>query len=152
MIICKVASLCASEFSSPNIRAAIAYLHTHDLLALPLGKSVIDGEKLYLNRQSYVGKPLEQCGIESHRRYLDLQIILKGKEKIGLAQVGDPSLAASPYDPIKDKISYTGQLKGDVILREGECILLFPEDIHQPGGQVDDEPIEKLVVKIEIDR
>jgi YhcH/YjgK/YiaL family protein len=152
MIIKKIAAFAPADFSSANIRTAIAFLKSHDLLALPLGKGAIDGDKVYYNRQSYVGKPLEACGIESHRRYLDLQIVLKGSEKMAFASLAKaPALVAAPYDPVKDKISYTGQLKEMVVVHAGEGVLLYPDDIHQPCIKVSDEPIEKLVVKIAID-
>ena len=49
----------------------------NDLLALPKGKTIVDGDNVFINRDTYVAKPLEECFYENHENYMDLQIVLK---------------------------------------------------------------------------
>lgn len=35
-----------------------------------------------------------------------------------------------------------------VHLRAGECLITFPEDLHQPKVRINDEPVKKLSLKL----
>lgn len=37
-----------------------------------------------------------------------------------------------------------------VHLRAGECLITFPEDLHQPKVRINDEPVKKVVFKVAI--
>jgi YhcH/YjgK/YiaL family protein len=151
MIIGNIKDFKPEYFTSANIKKAIEYANTHDLLSLPEGKTVIDGDNLYVNRSSYVGKRFEDAKIEGHEHYLDLQLVLKGEEGMGYVDKRKEGLVATPYDEVKDRTNYTGKLDGIINLRSGFFALVFPNDLHQPCLKVNDEKIEKAVFKIKID-
>ena len=153
MVIESIEDIRLDEFSySKNIQTALRYIKEHDLLGLPAGKIVIDGDNVYANRSSYIGKEKEACKIEGHDKYLDLQLVIKGVESFGYVDKRRETLTVSePYNEVKDKTNYVGPLDGVVTLHSGFFALVFPNDLHAPCIKYNDEIIEKIVFKIKID-
>jgi biofilm protein TabA len=152
MLIGNINDFTSNDFKSPYVKEALDYIHSHDLLALPVGKYEIDGTNVYLNRQSYLGKAPENVKIEGHDHYLDLQLVLKGKEGFGYVHKNRRGVAVSvPYDPLKDKTNYSGPLDGVITLQDGDFALVYPNDLHAPCLKIDEKTIEKAVFKIKID-
>lgn len=152
MIIGMLSDFHPSDFASKNIMTALAYAKNKNLLALPLGKTQIDGDAVYVLRQTYVGKSVDEAAIEGHEKYLDLQLILSGREKFGYVDKRRDGIEiASVYDPSKDKALYKGTVDGYLVLHPGQFALVYPSDLHQPGIDVNGGRIEKAVFKIRID-
>jgi YhcH/YjgK/YiaL family protein len=131
---------------SNGIRRAFEYLQKTDLQSLPVGRIELDGINLYVMSQEYNTKLPEQGKWEAHRRYIDLQYITSGAERIGYAPIG--RLTLGDYNPDKDFQALAGT--GDFItLSAGDFMLLFPEDAHMPGMAITNPvPVKKVVVKI----
>jgi YhcH/YjgK/YiaL family protein len=129
-----------------GIQQAFEYIRKTDFSTMPAGRTDIDGADLYAIFQDYITKPGEQGLWEAHRRYIDLQYVVQGAERIGYANI--VSLSQGAYDPSKDFLPLQGE--GDFLtLQQGHFALLFPEDGHMPGLAVDvPMPVKKLVVKI----
>lgn len=88
---------------------------------------------------------------ESHRRYVDLQIMLEGSEMIHLAPITDKLEIAKPYDADRDIELETGEVKDSILLRAGECCFIEPQMAHMPGMVVNGiEEVKKIVVKLPI--
>lgn len=137
---------------SKNIDKAIDFVTSNDLLALEQGKHEVDGKNVYFNRSTYQAKPIEECLAENHNNYLDLQIVIKGKEGFGYAHIDNPTLkVAKEYNPEKDVTKYNVEDELIFSMTDGEYALVFPEDVHKPVIKLDDSTVEKLVVKIKID-
>jgi len=135
---------------SSGIRHAFEYLQQTNLASLPPGKYEVGGGNLYVMSQEYTTKLPEQGKWEAHRRYIDLQYIVSGTERIGYAHLS--RLSQGDYNSEKDFQALTGV--GDYItLSAGDFMLLFPEDAHMPGMAVGDPvPVKKVVVKIAVSR
>ena len=69
------------------------------------GRHEVDGEKLFYIVADYTTKPLEQCKLEAHEEYVDIQVIVKGSEQIGYSNTADLKVK-TPYDADKDLIFY----------------------------------------------
>lgn len=152
MVIGNIKDFNSSMFNSKNIKTAIDFALTHDLMGLSEGKTVIDGTDVYVNRSSYIGKKFEDAKIEGHDHYLDLQLVLKGTEGMGYVDKRKSGLKVTvPYDAIKDRTNYEGELDGIINLTDNFFALVFPNDLHKPCIKVNDEKIEKAVFKIKID-
>jgi biofilm protein TabA len=148
----KISDFHEADFLSPNLKQALRYLKEHDLKALPLGKTTIEGTKLYLNHQIYQGKEEKDARMEAHERYWDLQILLQGQEYLDYASPENQALRLlTPYDPENDIAFYSGKADRRLLFGAGEMILLAPGEYHAPGIKVDDQAIEKIVIKIEKD-
>ena len=65
--------------------AAFRFLAEHDLEALSIGNHVILEGKCWATVSEYIPKEVEKGNIESHLRFVDLQYVLWGNEKMGLA-------------------------------------------------------------------
>ena len=118
------------------------------MASLPPGRYELDGINLYVMSQEYTTKLPEQGKWEAHRRYIDLQYIVSGTERIGYAHLS--RLTQGDYNSEKDFHALSGV--GDYItLSAGDFMLLFPEDAHMPGMAVGDPvPVKKVVVKIAV--
>ena len=73
----------------PNLDKAIDWLNSHTLDALENGKTIIDGENVFVNVMDADLRDADGAAFEYHRRYADLQIDLTGQvaaEAIGTVQ------------------------------------------------------------------
>ncbi len=94
-------------------------------------------------------KPWEGAELEVHHNYLDIQYVVKGQEIVGWAPTETLTLIGE-FNTAKDKGMYTG-LNDTMLIREGYCYVVFPEDAHAPGkhiGQAND--LTKIVVKLKL--
>lgn len=128
---------------------AFDYINGIDTSSIPVGRYEIDGENMYALIQQYNTKLKEQGFWEAHRRYIDLQYIVQGAEKIGYANIHH--LQQGEYDPGKDFLPLYGD--GDLFtLQSGSFVILLPEDAHMPGMAIGSPaPVKKVVVKIAVD-
>ena len=72
---------------------------------------------------------------EAHRKYLDIQYIVKGKEVMGWADLA----ACTPADDFNEEKDI-GFYNGDysyITVNEGTCYVVFPEDVHMPSRHLD---------------
>jgi biofilm protein TabA len=129
---------------------AFDYLTTTALTDLPSGKQTIQGDELFALVNDYSTQPQEKCRFEAHRRYIDIQLMVRGSERIGMANLATMS-DDEAYVAERDVAFFRGS--GDLItLQEGTFAIFFPHDAHQPGIAVA-EPVQcrKVVVKVLID-
>jgi YhcH/YjgK/YiaL family protein len=133
----------------PKFKHAFEYVDQIDINAIPVGRHEIDGEAMYALVQEYNSKLKEEGKWEAHRRYIDLQYMVKGAEGIGYANIHH--LQQGEYDTAKDFLPLQGE--GDLItVRSGSFVLLFPEDAHMPGMAVGNPaPVKKIVLKISVE-
>jgi YhcH/YjgK/YiaL family protein len=133
----------------PRLAAAVDYLASFDP-ATPDGKYPIDADRVHVLVQSYVTKPAAEKKWESHRRYLDVQYIVSGRERITVAPIGALS-GATEYNEAKDVITYGGA-EGEastLYVERGHFAIFLPDDGHRPGVAVNGgEDVRKVVVKV----
>jgi biofilm protein TabA len=133
---------------NPRIKNAFEYIRQNDLLSIGVGRYEIDGQNLYAMVQQYNTKPIKDGSWEAHRRYIDLQYLVQGMERIGYCNIH--RLFQGAYDASRDYLPLQGE--GDyATLREGDFAIFFPEDAHMPGIALDvPVPIKKLVIKVAV--
>lgn len=118
----------------------------------PVGKYEIDGDELYASVQSYDSKLAENAKFEGHKRYIDIQYIIKGTEQMQVADISKMQ-TNTEYNETKDCVFYENSNEASVlIVGEGEYAIFFPHDIHRPGMSINETPmpVEKIVVKVKI--
>jgi YhcH/YjgK/YiaL family protein len=132
-----------------RIAKGLQFLADTDLAGLPTGRHEIDGDRLFALTSDYAPKPLSAGKWETHRRYLDLQYVVSGVERFGIAPAG--RLEAGEYILEKDITWLTGS--GDFLtLAAGQFVILWPGDAHMPGLDAGvPGSVRKVVVKIAID-
>ncbi len=139
------------EALGQHFQAAFRYLSTASLHDLPAGKQIIDGDRLFALVNDYTTQPLQVCRFESHRRYADIQLMIRGQERIGVALLPTPDLIVTEdYSSVPDVVFYSGS--GDLLtLTPGRFTIFFPHDAHQPGIEMAaPELCRKVVVKVEL--
>ncbi len=126
---------------------AFAFIKDKDLKELPAGKYTIDGDSVYAMITDGPEKEFENTAWESHRKYIDIQHVITGKEKIGVESLPKATLS-KPYDETKDFANYTAEGKFYVATPD-EFFLFFPADVHRPNIKVEGfDTAKKLVIKI----
>ena len=134
---------------APRIAAAFDYVSSTDFTAIPDGRYAVDGDRIFALVQRYMSKPLAEGRWEAHRRYIDLQVILRGTEQIGYVSIDQ--LQAEPYDTDRDLIWLSGSAGQWITLPAGHFTLLWPGDAHMPGLQAESSSdVLKVVVKIAV--
>ncbi|MBN2835183.1 MAG: YhcH/YjgK/YiaL family protein [Candidatus Delongbacteria bacterium] len=126
---------------------AFEFLENTDLDELRVGKHIIDGENIFVSVSEYLTK--NEGFLEGHQEYIDIQLITKGSEKIGYAQLSDQKVKSS-YDKANDIAFFYGECEY-LTLIPGDITVFFPEDLHMPGIKNGDvEEVKKIVVKVKI--
>jgi YhcH/YjgK/YiaL family protein len=131
----------------PRFAAGFDYLAKTNLEALADGRHEIRDDELYVNVHTYRTKPPAECRWEAHRHRADIQYIVRGREKIGVAPLGAMKLV-SPYNPVNDVEFYEGD--GQFIeVRQGDFAIFLPHDAHMPTVAIDGAAeVKKVVVKV----
>jgi YhcH/YjgK/YiaL family protein len=137
---------------TPNLRTAIDWLAGKDLKALELAKFEISGTDVFAIPQSYQTKAESAAKWESHRRYIDIQIMVDGSERMDVADLSTMS-DATVYDEKKDAILFSGTTGTSLplVVNEGQFAIFFPHDAHRPTVAVDaPTTIRKVVLKVAV--
>jgi biofilm protein TabA len=126
---------------------AFLFLKEHNLDTLSKGKYPIDGDNVYASVTEDPSKDFDKTNWESHRKYIDLQCIISGEEKMGISPVVN-STVTKEYDDKKDVANYTADGKFYVGTAH-TFFIFFPQDAHRPnitpGGN---KVVKKIVIKV----
>jgi YhcH/YjgK/YiaL family protein len=148
MILDRLENADAHKTLSPEVALAFDYLRRTDLSQLANGRHDIDGDRVYAIVQRYVPKPPKEGKWEAHQKYLDIQYMASGSERMGHAPLRAGLPVERPYDPQGDAALYhvDGKL---FVVPEGSFAIFAPEDIHSPGLalEVSGGEVCKVVVK-----
>ncbi len=133
-----------------RVRKAFEYLQSTDFKSVEPGKYSIDGDEIYAIVSQYDTKPVTSGKWEAHKKYLDIQFIVDGKEKIGYS-FSNKMIVTHNYDDDKDIMFLKGE--GQFItIDAGYFAVFFPSDIHMPGIAINiSTPVKKVVVKVKVD-
>lgn len=121
--------------------------------ALELGQTerVELGGGLFALEQAYRSKPRSEGVYESHRVYLDIQVIVAGEELMELTEVARLKVQED-FTPERDLIFYQDFRGGSVLrMHAGELAIFRPADAHMPSLAVDAPAVvRKTVVKVPV--
>lgn len=134
---------------SPRFARAFAFLHQLPADAA-IGRHEIDGEEIYAFVQSHATKPVAEKKFEVHRKYIDIQYMVRGREIMAwapLASLGAPTMA---FDASMDAALYPFPAHAvHVPVVPGQFAVFFPEDGHAPScAWGDPAEVLKVVVKV----
>lgn len=124
------------------------------LLALEPGKSArveLEGGAFAIE-QAYYTKARPEGFFESHRRHIDVQVVVSGREVIEVIDAARAPVHA-PYDPERDFTHHASVAGASVVrLESGDVAVFFPTDVHMPGLREDGAPVavRKTVVKVPV--
>lgn len=135
----------------PGIARAFDYLKQTNFAEVANGRYELDGSRLFVMVQSYQTRPLQDAIWESHRKYIDVQCIVRGVERFGYVPLSQAPAVTTPYVEEKDVMFYAPG-KETIVLAQGQFVVFFPHDIHGPCLRDGDQPSDviKAVVKVAV--
>jgi len=126
-----------------------AYLKTTDLDALPVGKYAIEGTTATVAVTDNPTKEYDKTSWESHRKFIDLQYVVTGAEKMEAAPIITLKVT-DEYIDAKDVAHYQGT-GTQYVANQGTFFLFFPADGHRVNIKADgSEHDKKIVIKIPV--
>lgn len=137
---------------SNKIKLALEYLEKNDLKVFDNGRYDILGDDVYVNVQDYTSKPETQGKWEAHKKYIDIQFMIKGTERIGVGEI-DNYQTTEAYNESKDLefLAVANDNYQFINMNENDFIILYPQDVHMPQIAMNTPSyVKKAVVKISI--
>ncbi|MBI5664509.1 MAG: YhcH/YjgK/YiaL family protein [Nitrospirae bacterium] len=127
----------------------LRFLESAPVSERPDGRYEINDQGAYVVIETYETKDVSDCFIECHRKYIDVQVVIEGIERVGVCHRS--ACDAFPYDEEKD----FQKLKGHtdlLALGAGSFMIFYPDDAHMPkvryGGATG--KVKKAVFKVPV--
>ena len=131
-----------------RFRKALDYMAETDLAAVPDGRYELEGDDLFVSLSTYETKPANDTP-ETHRKYIDIQFLISGREWMDVAPLANMTEVAE------------ARPEGDIWLHKGtgvrlplgggRFLALFPGDGHAPSiGPNGPAPARKCVAKVRV--
>lgn len=133
----------------PGFAAAFDWFAHTKLASLDVGRHEIDGQRLFALVGRDPGKGRLAARLESHRRYIDIQVTLAGQEEIGHRPLSDCRSPDVPFLPDNDVAFYAERPDSWLALPPGRFAIFFPDDAHAPLAGSGE--LHKVVVKVAVD-
>lgn len=155
MLVAHLDNALSHDYLSDRFRKAYAFLQRDDLAQLPLGRVDIDGDEVFANVQEYRTEPADQRLYEAHRRYYDVQFMVRGREAMWYAPI-ETLQAEGEFDEEGDGGLYAPKPdapESEVVLEPGDMAVVAPEDAHKPrciptADGAASVQVRKVVVKV----
>jgi YhcH/YjgK/YiaL family protein len=134
-----------------GLERAFEYLAGTDLTTLPLGRTDVLGDDIYVTVSEAETKPPEQVKFEAHRRYIDIQFVVRGQEAMGVAPAAVLT-TVEPYDPARDIEFFAVPATSETVaVRAGEFVVFTPDTGHRPSLHLEGPHVSrKVVVKVSV--
>lgn len=133
----------------PRLRRAFELLVSPAAAGWPDGRLELESADIIAMPQRYMSRAEGRW--EAHRRYIDIQYILEGCERMGYAPV-ETLTVAGDFDVAADVGFFTG--RGDQLrVSAGMFAIFYPHDAHMPCLVADERPeqVRKIVMKVRAD-
>lgn len=129
----------------PRLDRALELLNDEFLHSVGTVSTRIDEDRLYATLNEYETVPTEESFFEAHRRYIDIHVLLKGVERVDIA---NPERLCE-FEHKDDFYAYHGDAEQTVFLRPGNFLVAFPGDAHRIKLQANGPcSVSKVVFKI----
>lgn len=134
------------ESIHPAFKKAFDFLKTTDLITLPLGRIELDGSNLFVNVVEITGKSAVEARMETHIKYIDIQVPITAVETMGWIPVVNLEQITEPYNADKDVAFFGDTANNFLQVKPSEFAIFFPSDGHQPG--IAEGVVKKIIVKV----
>lgn len=133
----------------PGVLRGLELLRDTDFSRMEDGRYEADGDALFFMLQSYDSKPANLTP-EAHRKYIDIQYLISGAEKVGVAPL-EEMLEVAEARPEGDIWLYRCGPLSEVLLTGDKFVVFWPGDAHAPGiAAGKPAPCRKCVVKVRL--
>lgn len=153
MILCDINEAGRYRAVSPVMAAAIDWLMAHRDDPFSPGMKIIGqsvgGNDIFVKYEEPALLPREKVQLEAHRQYIDIQLPLKGAEKMGWCALEDLKLPRGPYNADRDVIFFGDAATTLVTVKPGQMAVFFPEDAHAPNIGLGTH--RKIIIKVPVE-
>ena len=131
-----------------RVYTALKFLSETDFTKIELGRYDLQGDDIFYMVQRYDTDP-DKTISEAHKKYIDIQFMVKGEEIIGVAPFSCDK-TETEAKPENDVWFYNCKTE-PLTLIENSFMVLYPNDLHCPGVAVNN-PLSclKVVVKVKV--
>ncbi len=130
-----------------RIAKALKYINSTDFSSIEPGKYEIEDDNIFAIVNEYETKNINDCLLEAHRKFIDIQYIHSGVELIGVASLAN-QIPTREYDESKDCVFFSEETSL-VRMTSGMFAVFFPDDLHMPGVKADSvSKVKKVVIKV----
>ncbi|MFA3799885.1 YhcH/YjgK/YiaL family protein [Leptotrichia hongkongensis] len=160
MIITNVNNEIQNKSLAKDIRFCIEFAKKNEnkILSLVNGSYDVGYNNIKMNLGKYFTKSENEKFWESHKKYLDVQIMINGTEKVAINDIRD--MEVKSFDEEKDLTILEGDKAFDIVMKTGDVLVFFPNDVHKPELNVSENDdsgnirkiVTKVVFKIEINK
>lgn len=107
---------------------------------------------LTVHVSEYETTPVFKYGWETHKKFIDIQFCLSGREYIKWMPLSDALVPTIEYDEAKDRTFYNcDDEKAAITVEKDIFALFFPEDAHAPQIMIGQpNKVKKAVVKVPV--
>lgn len=115
-------------------------------------KHEVLGQDLYWFSVSEKGCESEQEKPEFHEQFVDIEVVLRGRETLGYSETNYYESLADDHILDQD-IAFVEGVKDEkyISLGEGEFAIFYPGDLHRACYSPEDEVLTKAVIRINKD-
>jgi YhcH/YjgK/YiaL family protein len=133
----------------PHFKSVHAFMKENNPASMAQGKYEVNNQGVFVLISEYNTKEISEGFIECHRKYIDIQILLEGRERIGICNILE--CKEYPYDPDKDLQKLAGEVSF-IKMAPKHFAIFFPRDGHMPQIKYGDltEKVKKVVFKVPI--
>lgn len=133
-----------------RIHFAIQHIRSLDMSSLRVGTYPVN-DFFYYSVQEYYTKDKQNCIAESHRKYVDVQWMVEGEEKILVSDIS--RLAQQEEYNEETDISLWRSVENmmQIVLQSGTYTVLYPENVHMGCVALyKSTRVKKIVGKIKV--
>ena len=131
---------------APRLTKAFEFILNNDIAAMEDGRHNIDGDEIFAMVSSPELKQPENAPVETHKKYLDIQLVLSGSERFGWIAAEELAAPSAPFDEAKDICFWEDKPTMYFDLHVGQMAIFLPEDGHAP--MIGEGKIKKCIVKV----
>ena len=133
-----------------KLEKALEIIEELDWEKVACGTYTVDDD-IYYMVQEYDTKYPHEARYEAHQKYVDIQYIVKGVERMEFAETKDLGVDEA-YNADKDVTFLKEPKEIDAcIVEAGEYRIFYPEDAHRPGLCVGQPAkVKKILAKIKL--
>ena len=125
---------------------AIEFLLRSDLKELLVGEYEIDANRIYAIVSKGPGRKREDALLETHEKYIDIQLVLTGTDHMGWKPKTLCKHPTGGYDQKNDVQFFADEPAAWLSTEDGAFAIFFPEDAHMP--LISTGQLHKIVVKV----
>lgn len=152
MILDSIDALIKYEGLNPRFRSVIDFIRQNDLTSLATGIHEIEGKDVFVNIQQTKPRTRTEARWESHRKMIDIQLLISGdEEEHGWLPLS--LMPEAPFDEANDIAFYDYEHQSPmpveptyIKLHPGQMAIYFPDDAHKPA--ICDKSLRKAIFKV----